>query len=111
LEISTSVHNGDIIVLEVKGEVDAHTVRFLDKLLEDLFTQEEPCVVIDLSAITFISSAGLRTILYAHKEAVKSGGEVRLTVPAGPIRRMFEITGFPEVMKIFDTLPECLSQW
>lgn len=111
MEISTSVHNGDIVVLEVKGEVDAHTTRFLDNTLEDLLAQEEPRVVIDLSAMTFISSAGLRTILYAHKQALKSGGEIRLTVPAGPIRRMFEIAGFPEVMKIFDTLTEPFIQW
>lgn len=111
MEISTSVHNGDIVVLAIKGELDAHTARFLDNTLEDLLAQEEPSVVIDLSAMTFISSAGLRTILYAHKQALKSGGEIRLTVPAGPIRRMFEIAGFPEVMKIFDALPEPLTQW
>ena len=111
LKIFTSVHNGDIVVLEVKGEVDAHTVRFLDNTLEDLLAQEEPRVVLDLAGMTFISSAGLRAILYAHKQALKSGGEIRITVPVGPIRRMFEIAGFPEVMKIFDTLPEPFTQW
>ena len=40
MEISTYVHESNIMVLEVKGEVDAYTAQVLDKTLIDLLTKD-----------------------------------------------------------------------
>ena len=111
MEISTYVHESNIMVLEVKGEVDAYTAQVLDKTLIDLLDQGYHRIVMDVSKIIFISSAGIRAILFAHREAVQLGGDVRLAGPTDQIRRIFEIAGFFELLKITDELQESINNW
>jgi anti-anti-sigma factor len=59
--------------------------------------------------MTFISSAGIRALLYAQREAVQLGGEVRLVGPTDQVRRIFEIAGFFELFQITDDLEESVS--
>jgi anti-sigma B factor antagonist len=105
------MHEGDIVVLEVKGEVDAYTAQILDKILIDLLDQGKVRIVMDVSEMKFISSAGIRAILYAHKEAVQLGGEVRLAEPTDQTRRIFEIAGFMELLTVTDELQESINNW
>ena len=111
MEISTYLHEDNIMVLEVKGEVDAYTAQDLEKTLMDLLGQGQLRIVMDLSEMRFISSAGIRAILYAHREAVQLGGEVRLVGPTDQVRRIFEIAGFFELLKITDELQESINNW
>jgi anti-anti-sigma factor len=111
VEISTYTHENEVKVLEVKGEVDAHTAKVLDKTLMDLLGQGKPRIVMDVSEMSFISSAGIRAILYAHREAVQLGGEVRIAGPTDKIHRILEIAGFKELLKITDELQESIKNW
>lgn len=109
MEISTYDHENNIVVLEVKGEVDAFTAQILDTHLLDLLEHGKVRIVIDVSEMKFISSAGIRAILYAHKEAVQLGGEVRLAGPTDQTRRIFEIAGFFELLNVTDDLQESIN--
>ena len=111
MEISTRVHENNVVVLKVQGEVDAHTARDLSKTLTDLLNLGFHRIVIDVSGITFISSAGIRAILYTHREAVQLGGKVRLVGPTDQVRRIFEIVGFFELLQITDRLEESIKNW
>ncbi len=111
MDILKRVHENNVMVLEIKGEVDAYTAQDLEKTLMDLLGQEQLRIVMDVSEMRFISSAGIRAILYAHREAVQMGGEVRLAGPTGQIRRIFEIAGFFDLFQITDGLQESLINW
>ena len=111
MEISTSVTKDGIAQLEVEGEVDAHTSRELDRALKDLLAQGHCRLVFDASRTGYISSAGLRVILFAHREARQLGGEVRVFGPSAQVRRLFEIAGFDELLRISDTREEAVEGW
>ena len=111
MEISTRVHENNVMLLKVGGEVDAHTAQDLNRTLTDLLGQGHHRIVMDVSKMMFISSAGIRAILYAHREAVQSGGQVRLVGPTDQVRRIFEIVGFFELLQITDRLEESISNW
>jgi anti-anti-sigma factor len=111
VEISKYIHENGIAVLEVKGEVDAYTSQDLEQTLKDLRTQGHHRIVMDVSEMTFISSAGIRVILYAYQEAVKLGGGVRLVGPMDQVRRIFEIAGIFEILNITDDLQESIANW
>jgi len=108
VEISKSVED-NIMVLEIKGEVDAYTSQDLNKTLADVLGDGYHQIVVELSQMTFISSAGIRALLYAQREAVQLGGEVRLVGPTDQVRRIFEIAGFFELFQITDDLEESVS--
>jgi anti-anti-sigma factor len=111
VKISTSVTENGIAQLEVEGEVDAHTSRELDRVLKDLLAQGHFRLALDASQMGYISSAGLRVILLAHREARQLGGEVRVFGPSAQVRRVFEIAGFDELLHISDTRQEAMEGW
>ena len=111
MKISKSVTKSGIVLLEVEGEVDAHTARKLDQALKDLLVQGHSRLVLDASQMGYISSAGLRVVLFAHREARQLGGEVRLFGLNAQVRRVFEIAGFDKLLCISDTRQESMEGW
>lgn len=80
------------LLVRVSGEVDLSTARRLDELLQSRVRGAVEEVVVDLSAVTFISVAGLNSLLRAQLLADAAGA--RLTVDPGrsrAVRRLFTV--------------------
>ncbi|WP_439380621.1 STAS domain-containing protein [Amycolatopsis lexingtonensis] len=80
------------VLVEVSGEVDLSTARRLDEVLQSHIHDQVEEVVIDLSAVTFFSVAGLNSLLRAQLLADASGAH--LSVDAGAsraVRRLFTL--------------------
>jgi anti-anti-sigma factor len=111
MRISTSKARIDVILIEVEGEIDAHTAPELDKTLKDLLAQGRSRLVLDASRTGFISSAGLRAIVFAEKEASQSGGQLRVCGLNAQVRRLFEIAGLDACLSLNDTVQEAMESW
>lgn len=111
MKISTSLVENGVSLLEVEGEVDAYTVPRLEKALSDLLAQGHSRLVLDASQVGFISSAGLRAIMFAHREALQLGGEVRVFGLNAQVRRAFEMAGLDECLRLSDTRQEAMEGW
>jgi anti-sigma B factor antagonist len=111
MKVSTSAADDGVVLLEIEGEVDAHTTRELDRALNDLLAQDRSRLVLDASKVGFISSAGLRAITFAHREAQQQGGEVRLVGLSDQVRRVFEMAGLDEFLHLSDTRQEAMVGW
>ena len=111
MRISTSIAENEVAVIEVEGEVDAHTARTLDKALNDLLAQGHIRLALDVSQVGFISSAGLRAVIYAHREALQHGGQVKLFGLNAQVRRVFEMAGLDECLALSDTRQEAMAGW
>ena len=111
MKVSTSVEEEGIALLEVEGEVNAYTARDLDRALNELLAQGHSRVLLDASKVVFITSAGLRAITFAQREAQQQGGEVRLFGLSDLVRRVFEMAGLDEVLHLSDTRQEAMVDW
>jgi len=111
MKITTSVTEDGIMLLEVEGEVNAHTAPRLKETLSDWLAQGHSRVVLNASHIEHMSSAGLRVLLYAQREARQRGGEVRLLGPNTQVRRVIELAGFNKLLYICDTRQEAMEDW
>ena len=111
MKISTSVTETGIALLEVEGEVDAHTARELKEALNDLLAQGHGRLVLDGAQMGYISSPGLRVLLSAQREARQLGGEVRLCGLDAQVRRTFELAGFGELFHFGDTRKGAMEGW
>ncbi len=67
-------------------------------------------VILDLSGCTYVSSAGLRVMLYAYKVAAANGLCVYLVGVSKEVREVMSITGFEHFFKYFDTVEDCRNQ-
>jgi anti-anti-sigma factor len=66
-------------------------------------------VIADMTATTFCGSAGLNTLIRAHKRATANGSELRLLLPCPNVLRIMKIQGVDAVLPIFFSLEEALA--
>ena len=101
LNVETEDH-GSQVRIALRGELDLSTVSRVEDELRRAEASAPPVVVLDLSALSFLDSTGLRTIVTADQRARKSGR--RLAIVKGPdtVHRVFTITRLDERLEIVD---------
>ncbi|MFI6927330.1 STAS domain-containing protein [Nonomuraea spiralis] len=96
-------HLPGVTVIEVRGEVDATNHERLREHVRSARALPADHVVFDLSAMTFMDSAGLHVLLACHQDALRHGARVHLAAPRGAPARLLEITGVDAHLPVFPT--------
>jgi anti-anti-sigma factor len=93
-------------VLAMEGRLDALTAPMLEdearKLLDDGVTS----LILDMTHLDFVSSAGLRAILFLAKGLRPAKGEMRFVGLAPAVKEVFEISGFTKLFPLYATVEE-----
>ena len=95
--IEKTIENGKA-ALALDGRLDTLTSPDLDEALEALPEEAEE-LVMDFSKLTYVSSAGLRVLLRAHKKMMTKGGFKLINVN-DTVKEIFDVTGFSEILTI-----------
>jgi anti-anti-sigma factor len=66
--------------------------------------------VIDLGAVEYLSSVGLRVLMLASKQVKAQGGALAVADLQPVVREIFEISRFNLVLEVFPTLREALAK-
>lgn len=111
MRITTSSVQNEIVLIQVEGEVDAHTARELDRTLLDLLAEGHSRLLLDASQMGFISSAGLRAIVFAQRDAQRRGGEVRVCGLDAQLRYILETARLDECLKLRASCREAMEGW
>lgn len=98
-----------VSVMKVKGQVDSETAPELDRALSKLLTDGRNKIVLDMAGMEFMSSAGLRALVKALKEAQGSGGDVRLASVSESVRGILLTVGMTQMFKLFPTSEEAAT--
>jgi anti-anti-sigma factor len=93
---------GDVCVLTIEGDVDAGSAPELESRLRELMQSAEHKLVLDLDDVPYVSSAFLRVVLAMARDATQRGGDLRLANLRPPVRAVFDLAGFSELLKIYD---------
>lgn len=96
------------LIITVEGQLNSSTAEGFRAAAIEQIEAEDRAVVIDLAAITFVSSAGLRALLMIAKS---QGIEVRLCCLSSEVRAVFTMSGFDRILSIFATQEEALTGW
>ena len=86
------------IIIEVSGRVDTVAAPKFEAAVEEQITDAEE-LVIDMDKLEYISSAGLRVLLWAQK-TMTDRGDMKLINVHENVMEILEITGFSEILKI-----------
>ena len=108
MEIDTAKENNKVIV-SVKGKIDAVTAPEFEKTLADFIVQGEKSFLLNFGGLEYISSAGLRSILFTAKQLKSKSGNMIFCGLKGPVRDVFKISGFDTIFKIYNTREEALK--
>ncbi|MCV7238409.1 anti-anti-sigma factor [Mycolicibacterium celeriflavum] len=107
--ISTSIsYEGGIAVLKVGGDVDLATVPAFQAAITEALTQEPSALVVDLSAVDFLASAGLQALVATH-ESVSKAARFAVVADGPATSRPIQLTGLDQVFSLYSTLDEALA--
>lgn len=99
MTISREQEDG-VSVFLLSGRLETTTTVFLDREFNEAFAAGERNFVWDCSQLTYISSAGLRTVLQALKKLSGQGGRLIIAGPTTHVLEVFEISGFKELLAL-----------
>jgi anti-anti-sigma factor len=107
--IATAVAYEDgVAVLTVRGEIDLATVPTLEEAIDQALEPRPSALVIDLSDVDFLASAGLQTLVNTH-ERVATSGHFAVVAEGSATSRPIQLTGLDEIFPLYPTLAEALS--
>jgi anti-sigma B factor antagonist len=97
-----------VTVATLFGELDGRTAPLVQ---EKLLALPEPNgkALLDMSGVSYISSAGLRALLMLYRRMAANDGRVALVGLAENIKDVMVVTGFLEFFEDYDTLAEGLA--
>jgi anti-sigma B factor antagonist len=87
-------------MLLVEGEVDIATAPRLLAILNLAVQDALQSLVIDLSEVGFMDSTGLALVINAHRRVTRKSKGFAVVCPAGPLRRVFEMTDMVETLHV-----------
>ncbi len=94
----TKTQNGNSLYLALEGRLDTNTAPELEASIKGSVDGVEE-LTIDMEALDYLSSAGLRVLLGAQKIMNKQGS-MRVTHVNDTIMEIFEVTGFADILTI-----------
>lgn len=98
-------------VVKVTGSVDALTATELSRVLSSQIQQGNTRLIVDLIQVEFMSSAGLRTLLGAVKEARSSGGDLMIASSNPGVDKVLKMSGFHNIARVFASQAEAISSF
>jgi anti-sigma B factor antagonist len=97
---------GNVICIKVEGRLDAATVPTFEQAVQQLMLEGQVRLVVDLEAVHYISSSGLRALLTARRQSRSRGGDVFLCSLHPRVKEIFEMVGFMSVFGPYATAEE-----
>ena len=94
----TKEQNGTALIISLEGRLDTMTSPELEAELQKSLSGADS-LTMDFSKLDYISSAGLRVLLSAHK-AMNAKGSMKVTNVNEIVREVLEVTGFSDILTI-----------
>ena len=109
MEINTRKEN-NVRIVGLKGRMDAVTAPEFDKQFNVWLSEGENAFIFNFSALDYISSAGLRSLLSAAKQLKANCGRSLFTGLKGPVKEVFELSGFYAIFEMCDSEETALTR-
>jgi anti-sigma B factor antagonist len=101
-----------VSVLRFKANAElTHSAQELDELRREVLEQRDSRVIIDLSHVTRIDSAGLGQLMSCYSHLIKNRGALKVLNPAPEIRKLLDMTGLSTVIPTFQDEREALNSF
>ena len=98
-------------VAEIVGNVDTITADDLSTALQAAISEGHVRLVGDMSGVGYTSSAGLRALLGAMKEARRNGGDLRLAAVGDKVLQVLKLSGFTSILRLYPGVDDALDSF
>lgn len=107
MQIKTS-NIDQVVVLEITGRMDVIAAMEYEKAIAACLQRGDRKFVVDLNALDYISSAGLRSLLTTAKKVKELKGTVNFCNVKGVVKEVFAMSGFDSILPIFKSVKDAM---
>jgi len=100
-----------VVIFILEGEININTSPELRKAADTLIKSNEKKVLMDFSAVTYIDSSGLATLIEILQRLKRNGGILRLSNLSEKVKNVFEVTKLYKLFEIFESKEEALKNF
>ena len=101
----SSIQEGSCLTLMVEGSINSQTSPEFEKAVNASLENADR-LILDFSEVNYISSAGLRVIISAHRWMEGKGGSMVIRGVSKSVLETFELTGFDSFLTLEPGTPE-----
>jgi anti-anti-sigma factor len=101
-------YQNGIAVLKVDGDIDLATVPALEAAIEEALVPRPTGLVIDLTKVGFLASAGLQALVATHN-TVSQTAQFAVVANSAATSRPIQLTGLDQIFALYPTLDEALT--
>ena len=98
---------GDVIVADITGELDGSTAPIAQQEVLGA-TKDGSKIILNLTNVPYMSSAGLRMLLATYRQVTNTGGKMVCVGVVDEIKDTMTVTGFIKFFTLTDTVDEAL---
>lgn len=107
----TISRQGSVTILAISGSVDSLNADQLSASFGGELNEGRVKLVADFSAVSYTSSAGLRSLLGAVKDSRRLGGDLRIAGVQPDVLRVLSLSGFTGIIKIYDSVDAAVASF
>ena len=109
----SEVQQGSLVVtlVEVTGRIDSMNASELGEALTGEIERGGRQLVLDLSQVTYMSSAGLRELVAAYSKLQNLSGDLRLAQPSSRVQDILEMSGLDTILQVYATQVEAIASY
>lgn len=113
IDINVSSLANNVTLVLAMGRIDSMSANIFGEALIGEIDNGNLHLVLDLSGVDYMSSAGLREIVSALKKVKKtdSRGDLRLAQPSDRVREVLEMSGLDTIFQIFDSQDAAVNSY
>ena len=101
----------NVLIFDIKGELDAKAAPDLKERLSERINAGYHRVLVNLSDISYLDSAGLGVLVSGLKIATRQNGDLRMWGLQEEVKNIFQLTRLNKVFQIFDTEEQALASY
>jgi anti-sigma B factor antagonist len=101
----------DVYIIEISGRMDSISSKEIEAKLKDVIEYNRNKIIIDLAAVDYISSVGLRVLLAALKKQKERDGSIKLASLQPFVRDIFKMTGFDRIFSIASDQEDAIAKF
>ncbi|MCX6683723.1 MAG: STAS domain-containing protein [Methanoregula sp.] len=110
MEITTAAREGATI-LYINGRIDTATAPELERAINKEIDSGKRKILLNFSAVSYISSGGLRVLLATAKKLKNPGDNYALCSLSGEVFKILKLAGFTSIFSIHPSEGEALAGW
>ena len=105
------VNGKEVKLVMVRGFLDAHSFPVFEKELNALIEQGSNNMVLNLSGLDYISSAGLGVLIGVAKKLRVNQGDLKLSALPEKIYKIVNLLGFTRILQVFDNDQDAINSF